>query len=172
MYAVVGCTDCGGYWLLADPDDQESAQCPTCGRTHQRQKLKRFHTSDDRAAAVEARSRLLARKRGDEAAFDRVGDAAELERAVEEGTGVDEREYLDRSGLDPEAVSEAGDVSGGGSRSREEIVRDAVADNDDRAAAVAAAVADGVPESAARDLLDRLVRRGEVTEAGGRLRLL
>lgn len=172
MYAVVGCTDCGSYWLLADPDDQDSAQCPTCGRTHQTQKLKRFHTSSDRASAVEARSRLLARKRGDEAAFDRVGDAAELERAVEEGTGVDEREYLDRSGLDPEAVSEAGDVSGGGSRSREEIVRDAVADSDDRGAAVAAAVADGVPESAAQGLIDRLVRRGEATEAGGRLRLL
>ncbi|MEZ3144245.1 DUF5817 domain-containing protein [Halobaculum sp. MBLA0143] len=172
MYAVVGCTDCGGYWLLSDPDDQDSAQCPTCGRTHQIQKLKRFHTSPDRDSAVEARSRLLARKRGDEAAFDRVDDAGELERAVEEGTGVDEREYLDRSGLDADTVSEAGDVSGGSSRSREEILRDAVAEHDDREAAVAEAVADGVPESAATDLLDRLVRRGEATDAGGDLRLL
>jgi len=172
MYAVVGCTECGGYWLLADPDEQDAANCPTCGRTHQTAKLNRFYTSDDRQAAVEIRSRLLAEKRGETEQFEQVADAAELERAVEEGTGVDDREYLDRSGVDPDAVGEAGDVSGGGSRSRDEIVRAAVAERDDREAVLSYATDHGVPREAATDLLDRLLRRGEATAAGGEIRLL
>jgi len=172
MYAVVGCTECGGYWLLADPDDQDTANCPTCGRSHQTGKLKRFYTSDDRQAAVQARSRLLAEKRGETAQFEQVDDAAELERAVEAGTGVDDREYLDRSGLDADAVAAAGDVSGGSSRSRDEIVRAGVADRDDREGVLSYAVDHGVSRAAAADLLDRLVRRGEATEAGGEIRLL
>ncbi|ERH13621.1 MAG: hypothetical protein J07HB67_02662 [halophilic archaeon J07HB67] len=172
MYAVVGCTECGGYWLLADPDDQDTANCPTCGRTHQTANLKRFYTSDDRQAAVEIRSRLLAEKRGETEQFETVADAAELERAVESGTGLDDREYLDRSGVDPDAVGEAGDVSSGGSRSREEIVRAGVAERDDRESAVSYATDHGVPREAAADLLDRLLRRGEATDAGEGIRLL
>lgn len=173
MYAVVGCTSCGEYWLVTDPDEQDSATCPGCGRTHQTAKLNRFHTSPDRAAAVEARAALLADKRGESDGFAAVPDAGELERAVEDGeTGVSEREYLDRSGLDPDAVAEAGDVSSGGSQSRDEIVREAIRESSDRSEATAYATARGVPEDAARDLLERLLRRGEATDAGGELRLL
>ncbi len=173
MYAVVGCTGCGGYWLLTDPLAQDSATCPTCGKTHQTEKLRTFHESESRAEAVEARSALLADKHDESDQFAEVADAGTMERAIEDGeTGVGEREYLERSGLDADEVAEAGDVSGGGSRSRDEIVRDAVESADDRTAILSYATDHGVPESAAEDLLDKLRRRGEVTEAGGTYRLL
>ncbi|MFB6176772.1 MAG: DUF5817 domain-containing protein [Halobaculum sp.] len=173
MYAVVGCTDCGGYWLLTDPESQDSANCPTCGKSHRTEKLRRFYEAADRSAAVQARSKLLADKRDESEQFAELADAGTMERAIEDGeTGVDEREYLERSGLDADEVAAAGDVSGGGSRSRDEIVREAVESADDRASIISYATDHGVPESAAEDLLDKLRRRGEVTEAGGSYRLL
>lgn len=169
MYAVVGCTDCGGYWLVRDPETQESAKCQTCGTSHRMDRLKRFHTADSRDAAAAARARLLAEKQ------DGVDPATAAETAFSEGTettAVADEEYLSAHGIDPESVAEAGDVSSGGSRSREEIVRDAVRETDGREAIIQRAVADGVAAGAAADLLDRLVRRGEATEAGGDYRLL
>jgi hypothetical protein len=174
MYAVVGCSECGGYWLLEDPDDQESATCPTCGRAHRTDRLKRFHAADDRAAAAEARARLLADKRNEADAFAAVDDVTTLEREVDDGeTGVSEREYLERSGVDPDAVAAAGDTSVDGSRSRDEVVRDALREGHaTESAVVEYATAHGVPADAARDLLEKLVRRGEVSESRGEYRLL
>ncbi|QLG63115.1 DUF5817 domain-containing protein [Halorarum salinum] len=174
MYAIVGCSDCGAYWLLSDPDGQDSATCQRCGTSHGTRKLRRFYESEDRAAAVQARAKLLAEKRGDGDAFEAAGTAADHERAVEEaGRMVGDREYLEGSGLDAEEVEAAGDVSGGGSRSRDEVVRDALREgNSTEDAVVEYATQYGVPAEAARDLLDRLRRRGEVSESRGEYRLL
>ncbi|PSQ06152.1 replication protein H [Halobacteriales archaeon QS_6_71_20] len=174
MYTVVGCGSCGTYWLLSDPDDQESATCARCGTRHRTDRLKRFYESAERAAAAEARAKLLADKRDETAAFERAGSVADLEREVEAFDGaVDDREYLERSGVDPDAVAAAGADDGGGSRSREEIVRDALrAGNATEEAIVGYATDRGVPTEAARDLLDRLTRRGEATESRGQYRLL
>lgn len=173
MYAVVGCTECGTYWLLADPDHSETATCPRCGRRHQVRKLRRFYESPDREAAREARAALLADDRGESEAFAEVGSVAELD-AVLEDAGVDDREYLAGSGLDPEEVEDAGEVSGSTSRSRDEVVRDALRERDrpTEAEVVDYATDHGVPAAAARDLLDKLTRRGEVSESRGRYRLL
>ncbi|WP_144921468.1 DUF5817 domain-containing protein [Halorubrum salsamenti] len=176
MYAVVGCNECAEMWLLTDPRTSDSAGCPRCGKTHQTAKLKRFFESEDREAAREARAALLAKKRDESAAFAELDHVSELERAVDEA-GIDDREYLEASGIDADAVGEAGvRAEGGGSnsRSRTEIVRDAVETVDDPTEenVVARAGDHGIPTEAAREILTRLARRGELSESGGRYRVL
>jgi len=176
MYAVVGCNECANMWLVTDPRASETAKCSRCGKTHKTAKLKRFFESEDREAAREARSALLAKKRGDSAAFAEVDHVSELEAAVEDA-GVDDREYLEASGIDADAVDEAAaraEGEGGGSRSRTEVVRDAVEAVDDptEAAVAERAAEEGVPADTAREILTRLARRGEVTESNGRYRVL
>ena len=176
MYAVVGCNECSAMWLLTDPRMSDSANCPRCGKTHQTAKLKRFFESEDRDAAREARAALLAKKHGDSAAFAEIDHISELEHAVNEA-GVDDREYLEASGIDADAVSEAGARAEGGessSRSRTEILRDAVraVDEPTEKSIVAHANEQGVPADAARELLTKLTRRGELSESRGRYRVL
>ncbi|WP_418285846.1 DUF5817 domain-containing protein [Halorubrum sp. DTA46] len=176
MYAVVGCNQCAAMWLLTDPRTNDSATCPRCGKTHQTAKLKRFFESEDREAAREARAALLAKKRDESAAFADVDHVADLERAVETA-GVDDREYLESSGIDADAVAEAGERAAGGgssSRSRAEIVRDAVrtADEPTEENVVAYANEHGVPSERARDLLTTLTRRGDLSESRGEYRVL
>ncbi len=171
MYAVVGCTECGTYWLLTDPTESDSATCPKCGRRHQTKKLNRFYETEDREAAREARAALLAKKHGDSAAFDEVAHVSELEERVEE-SGLSEREYLEQSGIDADEVQDAGDTSKSASRSRDEKVRDAVQEGGTEAEIIERAVEDGVPRGAAEKLLEKLRRQGEVIESGGELRLV
>ena len=171
MYAVVGCTECGTYWLLTDPRESDSATCPKCGRRHQTQKLNRFYETDDREAAREARAALLAKKHGDSAAFDDVAHVSELEERVEE-SGMSERDYLEQSGIDADEVQDAGDTSQEPSRSRDEKVRDAVREGGTEVEIIERAVEDGVPRDAAEKLLEKLRRQGEVIQSGGELRLV
>jgi len=171
MYAVVGCTECGTYWLLTDPRESDSATCPKCGRSHQTKKLNHFYETEDREAAREARSALLAKKHGDSAAFDDVAHVAELEDRVEE-SGMSETEYLEQSGIDPDEVQQAGDTSKSASRSRDEKVRDAVREGGTEEEVVSRAVEDGVPRGAAEQLLEKLRRQGEVIQSGSELRLI
>ena len=176
MYAVVGCTECSMLWLLSDPQESNTAQCPRCGTTHRTKKLKRLFESDDRSAAQQARSALLAKKQDQSAAFADVDHVADLEAQTDQ-PAVDDREYLEAAGLDAEAVAAAGDHDGGGSQSRDEIVREAVdaAGDEDRpteAEVVDYASRRGVPADKAGELLMKLCRRGEASESGGRYRLL
>jgi len=175
MYAVVGCTECGTLWLLSDPDESETATCPGCGRRHQTRKLRRFAETDNREEARQVRSAILARKRGEGDALDDLDTVAEMERQVEDA-GVDDREYLEASGLDAAEVEAAGDVSdrSGSSRSRVEIVRGALEELErpTEEEVVAYAARHGVSGDSARDLLTKLRRRGDVSESGGEYRLL
>jgi hypothetical protein len=176
MYAVVGCNQCAAMWLLTDPGTSESATCPRCGKTHRTAKLKRFYESDDRNAAREARAALLAKKRGESATFAEIDHVSDLERAAEDA-GVDDREYLEASGIDADAVADAGaraEGGGSGSRSRTDIVRDAVraVDEPTEENVVAHATEHGVPTEAARDLLTKLTRRGDLSESRGMYRVL
>ncbi|AXG05927.1 replication protein H [Haloplanus rubicundus] len=176
MYAVVGCTDCHALWLLADPDAAETATCPRCGRRHRTAGLKRFVTAEDRETAREARAAMLADAADATDAFESTPSVAEMEVTTDEAV-VDDAEYLDAAGIDPDDVAAAGESATGGragSRSRPEIVRDALRELDapDESDVVAYATDHGVPADAAADLLDRLVRRGEATASGGTYRLL
>ncbi|OYR49496.1 replication protein H [Halorubrum sp. Ea1] len=176
MYAVVGCNECAAMWLLSDPRTSDSATCPRCGKTHRTAKLKRFFESEDRAAAREARAALLAKKRDESAAFAEIDHVSELEHAVDDA-GVGDREYLEASGIDADAVDEAGARAEGGgssSRTRTELVRDAVeaAAEPTEENVVAHASERGVPAETAREILTRLTRRGELSESRGRYRVV
>jgi hypothetical protein len=175
MYAVVGCTDCHACWLLSDPDANETAACPRCGRRHRTGKLRRLFTATDRERAREARASILADAADATDRFESMPSVAEMD-AEADAPVVDDDEYLDAAGVDADAVAAAAERSDRNARrrSRPEIVRDALRklDDPDEGDVVTYAADNGVPEDAAADLLARLVRRGEATDAGGTYRLL
>jgi hypothetical protein len=173
MYAVVGCGDCRALWVLADPETAETATCPRCRTRHRTTSLRRFVETADREAAREARAAMLADRADAGEAFGATPSVAEMEEAVGEAV-VDDEEYLDRQGIDPGAVAAAGEDERDGPTARPAVVRAALDDLDGptEADVVDYATERGVPADAARDLLARLVRRGEATESGGTYRLL
>jgi len=176
MYAVVGCNNCSMLWLLTDPDSADSATCPRCERTHQTSKLKRFFESDDRAAVKEARAALLAKKQDNSEAFAEIAHISELEKQAEQA-GIDDREYLEASGIDADSVAAASESTDSSASSHDEIVREAVERaGDDRQPTedeiVAYATDRGVPEQKTAKLLEKLCRVGDASESRGRYRLL
>jgi len=169
VYSVVGCPDCGALKVVEDRPDTTS--CPRCGRRTTFEKLRRFYQGGDAETAREVRSRLL-QERGD-ADVDVEEFAAMEEDAM--AAGMSDEEFLAASGLDPEAVAAAGErADSAGSRSRREVVMDALREQDrpTREAVCEYAAEHGVDRDYAEGVLDRLRRRGEVSESGGRLRLL
>lgn len=172
MYRVVGCRECGALWVVADRP--ETTSCPRCRTRHRFDALQAFAETEDEAAARAARTALLAERAGHPDAADELGavTAGQLE-----SVGVDDDEYLAASGLDPEAVAEAGERAAAGparSPNRREIVLGALADLErpSEAAVIAYAADRGVPESVVPPLLEKLVRAGVVTESDGRYRRL
>lgn len=171
MYRVVGCRECGALWVVADRP--ETTACPRCGKRHRFERLHAFAETEDAAAARQARAALLADRVG-------LGEAfAELDvtAGALDAAGVPDDEYLTGSGLDPEAVAEAGERATAGptrSPNRREAVLAALAalDRPTEAEVVAYAADRNVPAEAVPDLLERLVRAGEVSESGGRYRRL
>ena len=170
MYAVVGCEECHALWIVEGRP--ETSQCPRCGKTRSYDKRRQFVTTDDEDHAREARSSMLAARQGHEEAFAELESFAELDRLVDEA-GIDDETYLEQSGIDAEAVAEAGDHDST-SRTREEIVREALRELDDPTAAdiVAYATERGVSAEYTERALDKLARAGEVTESRGTYRLL
>lgn len=175
MYSVVGCNGCSALWVVEGRP--ETTKCPRCGKTRQFSKLKQFVTTDDVDHAREVRASMLASRQGHGEAFAELDSVAEMEARLDEA-GVSDEEYLERAGLDTDEVASAADRaeqgSGSGSRSRKQVVEDAVADLDapTEAEVVDYAVDHGVPADDARQLLAKLVRAGAVSESGGRYREL
>lgn len=168
MYAVVGCGECSALWVVEDRP--ETTTCPSCGKRHTFDALKKFAEHEAGDAAREARTRLLA-ARSDHAP-DELDSFGELESRAEQGRMTDD-EYLEKSGLDAEHAT-AADGQTQNSRSRMEIVRDAISDLDrpTESAVVAKAEENGVPAEFTERALTRLHRRGAVSRNGGRYRLL
>ncbi len=174
MYAVVGCSDCSALWVVAD--DRETTQCPRCGARHQFDRLRQFVETADETHAREVRASMLAARQDESDAFANVDSYADLEERLDDA-GVDDAEYLQSGGVDPEAAAAAGERATegrGDSRSRDQVVRDALRklERPDRDAVREYATDRGVPGSATDDLLDRLRERGELVESSGGLRLL
>lgn len=173
MYAVVGCSNCQALWVVEGRP--ETTGCPRCRTRHSFEKLKKFATTEDRDAARDARSRLLAERQGHGAAVDDLDSFAEMEGYLDQA-GTPDDEYLSGSGLDPDEVEAAGEraTQTHRSRSRREVVLDAVDEQDgpDEAAVVAYADEHGVPADYVRSALEKLVRAGEVSESGGTYRRL
>jgi hypothetical protein len=174
MYAVVGCNECDALWVVEGRP--ESTSCPRCEKRHRFGKLKKFYESEHADEAREARSRLFATRSGNAEAAESLPDFETLGRDAE-GAGVDEDEYLEASGIDTEEVAAAGERAGQGrghGRNKREVVLDALREQErPTAAEVREYAADaGVSAEYVDRALEKLSRAGEVSESGGRYRLL
>lgn len=175
MYAVVGCRECRALWVVEGRPD--TTRCPRCGTRRQFSKLRTFVETADADEAKQARSALLARRQEASESFADLDPFATLGAEADEA-GMDDAEYLERAGVDSESVAAAGERAehgtGTGGRDRLGTVRAALDALDAPTAdeVVAYATERGIEEAFAREALDRLVRRGEVTENRGTYRLL
>ena len=174
MYAVVGCGECSHLWLLEGRS--ETTECPRCGTRKRYEQRRTFVETDDVDHAREVRASMLANRQGQGGAFADLDSFADLEEQVADGVVSDE-EYLAESGLDVDAVADAGErdprapVRTG---NRRELVEDAVAELDrpTESEILDHVAGRGVSPERASRTLEKLVRRGEVSETGGRYRLL
>jgi hypothetical protein len=167
MYAVVGCSDCRALWVVeARP---ETTQCPRCRTRHRFDRLKLFSETEAAEAAARARSELLAERA-------ETGEFVDPEEVDSEAVGMSEAAFLAASGLDTEAVAAAADRAecGQGSRSRREVVLDALTEletpTDDAIRGYAAE--HGVDAEYVARALAKLERAGEVTRTDGVYRRL
>lgn len=178
MYSVVGCPECSTLKIVEDRP--ETTQCPRCDRRTKFEKLRAFYQSDDLDTAREIRARMLAEQSGHGDAYAELGGFTELAAEADE-VGVSMEEYLERSGLDPETIADAGERAGTGagtgsstSMSRKEIVLNALQelDHPTQQAIVDRAAEADISAEYVRKALEKLTRNGEVTETDGQYRLL
>jgi hypothetical protein len=176
MYAVVGCSNCSALKIVEGRP--ETTQCPRCGKRRKFEKLKKFVETDDEDHAREVRSSMLANRRGEGEAFAELDSFSEMEERVDEA-GPSDEEFLEASGIDTDEVAEAAERVENRSAStrgtsRKETVRTALRELDRPTEEEVVAFADerGVPAEYVRDALEKLTRRGEVSESRGRYRLL
>ena len=167
MYSVVGCSECRHLWVVEGRP--ETSRCPRCRTRHRFESLKAFAETDTSDAAARVRSSMLA-DRADDGEF---LDPAEVDT---ESVGIDDEAYLSASGVDAAAAAAAGEraTDSAGSRSRRQVVLDALSDLEEPTAADVRAYAAeaGVPESYVETALEKLRRAGEVTESDGVYRKL
>jgi hypothetical protein len=171
MYSVVGCNECSNLWVVEGRP--ETTQCSRCRKRHQFGKLKQFVTTDDEDHAREVRTSILANRQGHGEAFAELDSFSEMESQVED-VGMDDAEFLERSGIDSDEVEAAAETPRRGGTSKQEAVRDAL-DALDRPTGdevVAYASERGVTPEYAERTLEKMVRSGEVSESRGRYRLL
>ena len=173
MYSVVGCSECHALKIVEGRPD--TTTCNRCGKRLQFGKLKKFLTTEDLDHAREIRASILANKGGHGDAFARVGSFAELDAETEEPMVSDE-EYLAGSGIDADEVAAAGEraMDTGKSLSRKDAVLAALEELDRPTEDEIAEFAGehGAPRGFVESALEKLRRRGEVSESGGRYRLL
>ncbi|THE63060.1 replication protein H [Salinadaptatus halalkaliphilus] len=174
MYAVVGCNECSHLWLLEGRS--ETTQCPRCGSRRSYERRKKFVETDDVDHAREVRASMLASRQGEGEAFAAVDSFADLESTVEDGV-VDDTAYLEASGLDVDELETAGDRDPRGpsrTGSKKEIVERALADLDrpTEDEVIDYASEHGVSAEYVRTALEKLVRRGAVSESRGQYRTL
>ena len=174
MYAVVGCNNCSALWVVEGRP--ETTECPRCAKRHRFQKLKQFHSTTDPDQAKQARAAMLADRQGQSEAFANLDDFAAMERSLDDA-GVGDETYLQESGIDTEevaAAAERADSGTSGSRTRQEILRDAIRTQDEPTEneVLDYASEHGVPREKASDLLEKMVRSGEASRSRGVYRLL
>ena len=174
MYAVVGCSECSHLWLIEGRS--EKTQCPRCGSRRAYEKRKKFVETDDADHAREVRASMLAARQDEGEAFAELDSFSALEDDVSDGV-VDDDEYLAESGLDVDELEAAGERDPRGpsrTGSKNEIVERALAELERPTEDEVVAYADerGVSAEYVRTTLEKLLRRGVVSESRGRYRLL
>ena len=173
MYAVVGCGECRALWIVEGRP--ETSQCPRCGKTRKYEKRRQFVTTENQNHAREVRASMLAARQDQDDAFAELDSFAEMDSYVEDA-GIDDETYLEQSGIDTEAVAAAADRTEGSGRtkSRQEIVEDAVRELDepDETAVIEYAQERDVPAEYTRKTLQKLVQSGAASKNRGTYRLL
>ncbi|WP_222920085.1 DUF5817 domain-containing protein [Natrinema sp. SYSU A 869] len=174
MYAVVGCSECSNLWIIKGRS--ETTQCPRCGSRRAYEKRKKFVETDDAAHARDVRASMLANRQGQGEAFAELDSFAALEDEVADGV-VDDDEYLSESGLDVDEVDAAGDRDPRGpsrSGSKKEIIKEALEalDEPTEDEVIEYTGERGISAEYVSDALEKLTRRGVVSESRGRYRLL
>lgn len=173
MYSVVGCRECDALKVVEGRP--ETTECNRCGKRLRFSKLKKFIETENADYARELRASMLANRQGQGEAFAEVDSFAELDAQLDD-VGVDDEEYLAGSGIDADEVASAAERADrtGGSRSRKDIVLDALRELDSPTEddVIAYATEHGVPAEYVSDVLSKLARRGRVSESRGRYRLL
>jgi len=176
MYALVGCSDCSALWVVADRP--ETSQCPRCGTRHRYDLLREFVTDDDEDHVREIRASMLANRSGEGEAFAELDSFDALEDDAM-AAGMDDDEYLESAGVDPDETAAAGDraetgrAGSGGSSKRETVLAglrelDAPTESE----VVDYARERGVDAEYVRESLEKLRRAGTVSVRDGRYRLL
>jgi len=170
MYAVVGCGECSFLWIVEGRP--ATSQCPRCGKRRSHDKRRQFVRTEDENHARELRSSMLASRSGHGEAFAELDSFAELDERLDEA-GIDDRSYLDGSGLDADTIEQAGERERR-SRSRKEVIEDAIRELAEPTAADVRAYASdhGVPSEYTERTLEKLLAAGEATEHDGVYRLL
>lgn len=173
MYSVVGCNACSNLWIV--DGRPETTRCPRCGKRRTFRKLKKFVETDDEDHARELRASMLANRQGHGEAFAELESFAEMDSRAD-AAGMDDEEFLDRSGVDTEEVTAAEKRSErqGTSTSNKQVVLDALTtlDRPTTDEVVAYAGERGVPGDYVETALEKLARQGDVSESGGRYRRL
>ncbi|APW96564.1 replication protein H [Halobiforma lacisalsi AJ5] len=174
MYAVVGCSECSHLWILEGRS--ETTQCPRCGSRRAYEKRKKFVETEDANHARDVRASMLANRQGEGERFAELDSFDALEDEVADGV-VDDDRYLEESGLDVDEVAAAGDRDPRGpshSGSKKEIVERALEalEEPTEDEVVDYAGERGVSAEYVRDALEKLTRRGVVSESRGRYRKL
>ncbi|WP_293030212.1 DUF5817 domain-containing protein [Natronococcus sp.] len=174
MYAVVGCSECSHLWMIEGRS--ETTQCPRCGSRKAYEKRKKFVETDDADHARDVRASMLANRQGEGESFAKLDSFSDLEQEVADGV-VDDEEFLEASGLDTDELEAAGERDPRGttdSGSKKEIVERALEQlerpTEDEVADYASER--GVSAGYVEDALEKLTRRGEVSESRGRYRRL
>ncbi|ELY51490.1 MULTISPECIES: DUF5817 domain-containing protein [Natronorubrum] len=174
MYAVVGCSECSNLWIIEGRS--ETTQCPRCGSRRAYEKRKKFVETEDASHARDVRASMLANRQGEGEAFAKLDSYDALEDEVADGV-VDDEAYLEESGLDVDEVAAAGERDPRGptrSGSKKEIVKAALAELDrpTEDEVIDYASERGVSAGYVENALEKLTRRGAVSESRGRYRLL
>lgn len=174
MYAVVGCSECSALWVLEGRP--ETSQCPRCGQRRQFDARRKFVETADADAARQARAAMLAERQDLDEAFEGLDSYREMGERVREA-GIDADQFLEAMGVDSEETAAAAERAGNGpskSSSQRDVVREGLAqlEEPDEDTVLAYASERGVPAPDARQILEKLVRSGEVTVSDGRYRLL
>ncbi len=171
MYSVVGCNGCSNLWIVEGRP--KTTNCPRCGKRRQFRKLKKFVETDDEDHARELRASMLANRQGQGEAFAELDSFGALDEQADEA-GMDDEEFLDRSGLDTEEISAAGERTKrrGNKKSKKQVVLDAldVLDEPTEEAIIDYASERRVSGEYVGKALVKLARRGEVSESRGRYR--
>lgn len=170
MYTIVVCPNCENVKIVKDRPKR--TQCGRCKKRHKFRDLKHFYQCEDSDEARQARAVVLAQVNDREAEYERLSNQGVFDGEVERA--IDTDEYLEAKGIDVEELDVTDTEEKQRSKSRKEIVKEALntLDQPERADVLDYAADRDVPREKAEDILDRLRERGHLIESSNGLRLI